>query len=155
LLEEFLIEIHPIGQEHIGKGAPILVEAVGLERDLFPDGEFRGGVLGLLAVSPLSGQSIPLRRMRSTWWPFRTSIVSPSRTPTTVPVNVAATENEGTEVRVRVMMKRIEQDSLTTPVLDPAHTGACHVFINARRAMLIESGVPTFTGTPLVNSTRK
>ena len=39
LLDEVLIEIHPIGQEHIGKGAPVLGEAVGLERDLFPEDE--------------------------------------------------------------------------------------------------------------------
>jgi len=43
LLHEFLIEIHAIRQEHlVSKGAPVLVEAVSLECDFFPEGEFSG-----------------------------------------------------------------------------------------------------------------
>ena len=34
--DEFLIEVHAIGQQHISKGAPVLVLAVRLERDFFP-----------------------------------------------------------------------------------------------------------------------
>ena len=44
-----MIDAGPIGQRHIGKGAPALVVAVGLDRDLFPKGEVSGGVLGFLA----------------------------------------------------------------------------------------------------------
>jgi hypothetical protein len=37
LLDEFLIEIHPIGQDHIPDGAPVLVVAVGLECYVFAE----------------------------------------------------------------------------------------------------------------------
>jgi hypothetical protein len=47
LSDEFLIEIHPIGQEYIGNRALILVVAISLERDFFPKGKVRDGVLGL------------------------------------------------------------------------------------------------------------
>jgi hypothetical protein len=50
LLDEFLIEIHPIGQEYIRKGACVLVVAVGLDRNVFTEGEVSGGVLGVVAV---------------------------------------------------------------------------------------------------------
>ena len=46
-----MVDVGAIGQEHISDGAPVLVETVRLERDLFPKGEFRGGLLGALAVS--------------------------------------------------------------------------------------------------------
>ena len=38
-LDEFLIEVHPIGQDHVPKGAFVLVVAVRLDGDLFPEGE--------------------------------------------------------------------------------------------------------------------
>ena len=41
LLDEFLIESHAIGQDHIAKGALILVVAVGLDRNAFTEGEGR------------------------------------------------------------------------------------------------------------------
>ena len=44
-----MIDVRAIGQDHIGKGAAVLVVAVGLDRDLFPEGEVGSGVLGLLA----------------------------------------------------------------------------------------------------------
>ena len=50
LLDEFLIEIHAIGQEHVSKGACVLVVAVRLDGNLFAKGEVRGGVLGVVAV---------------------------------------------------------------------------------------------------------
>ena len=75
--------------------------------------------------------ALSVRLIRSARWLFRTSMVSPSRMETTEPVKSPATENEGTDVRVSAKMKSIEQDSATSPVLDPAHIGACHVFINA------------------------
>ena len=40
----------PIRQDHVSKGALVLVVAVCLDGDVFPEGEFRGGVLGSLAV---------------------------------------------------------------------------------------------------------
>ena len=51
LLDEFLIDVGAILQEYIGKCAPILVVAVGLDRKVFPKGEGRGGVLGMLTRS--------------------------------------------------------------------------------------------------------
>ena len=51
MLDEFLIEAHPIRQEHIAKGALVLVVIVGLDGDVLPKDEVRGGMLGLLAVS--------------------------------------------------------------------------------------------------------
>ena len=50
LLYEFLIDVHSIQQEHVSKGARVLVLAVGLDGDLFPKGEGRGSVLGVVAV---------------------------------------------------------------------------------------------------------
>ena len=44
-----MIDVGAIGQDHVGKGALVLVEAVRLEHDFFPKGEGRGGVLGSLA----------------------------------------------------------------------------------------------------------
>jgi len=38
MLYEFLIQIHAIGQEHIGKGALVLVVTVRLERDFCAKG---------------------------------------------------------------------------------------------------------------------
>ena len=42
LLDEFLIDVRAIRQEHIGKRALVLVVAVRLERDFFPKGEVSG-----------------------------------------------------------------------------------------------------------------
>ena len=44
-----MIDVGPIGQDHIGKGARVLIVTVGLDRDFFPKGEGRGGVLGSFA----------------------------------------------------------------------------------------------------------
>jgi hypothetical protein len=38
---------------------------------------------------------MPLRRMRSTWWPFSTSMVLPSRLETTSPVSEAPALTQG------------------------------------------------------------
>ena len=43
-----MIDVRAIRQEHIGQGALVLVIAVGLDGDLFPEGEGRGGVLGVV-----------------------------------------------------------------------------------------------------------
>jgi len=68
LLDKFLIEIHAFGQDYIGKGVSILVVAVGLDGDFFTEGESRGDLLRLLAVSlALSGQSMPFKRIRLAW----------------------------------------------------------------------------------------
>ena len=48
LLDEFLIQVHAIGQDHLANGALILVVAVRLNGDFFPKGKGRGGVLGAL-----------------------------------------------------------------------------------------------------------
>ena len=66
---------------------------VGLDGDFLPEGEVRGGVLGFLPVGlAFSGQSMPLRRMRSALLLCRTLMVSPSRTETTVPEKSAKVE---------------------------------------------------------------
>jgi len=39
-----------IGQDHVSKGACVLVVAVGLDGHVLPKGEVRGGVLGVVAV---------------------------------------------------------------------------------------------------------
>jgi len=46
LLDEFLIEIDPHRQAHIGNHALLLVVAVRLERDFFPEDEVSDGVIG-------------------------------------------------------------------------------------------------------------
>jgi len=51
-LDESVIDVGAIPQEHVSKGAPVLVEAVSLEEDFFPGGEVRGGVLGSPKTSP-------------------------------------------------------------------------------------------------------
>jgi hypothetical protein len=45
-----LIQVDPTQQDHIPKGAPVLVVAVGLDGHVLPKGKDRGGVLGFLAV---------------------------------------------------------------------------------------------------------
>ena len=49
LLDEFLIQVDSIGQDHVPKDALILVVAMvmGLDGYVFPKGEVRGGVLGV------------------------------------------------------------------------------------------------------------
>ena len=44
-----MVDVRAIGQEHISKRTLVLVVAVRLEGDLFPEGEGRGGVLGVVA----------------------------------------------------------------------------------------------------------
>ena len=48
MLDEFLIEVHSIGQEHVGKGAPVLVEAVSLERHILSKNQRCRGLLGIV-----------------------------------------------------------------------------------------------------------
>jgi hypothetical protein len=43
-----MIDVGAIGEGHIAKGAPILVEAVRLERDFLAKDQRRGGLLGSL-----------------------------------------------------------------------------------------------------------
>jgi len=46
LVIQRVIDVGAIRQEHIGKGAPVLVEAVGLKCDFLPEGEVSDGVRG-------------------------------------------------------------------------------------------------------------
>lgn len=55
LFDQRVIGVCPIRQEHIGKGAPILVVTVGLEGDFLPKGEGR-------ALSPN-----PVKLWGATW----------------------------------------------------------------------------------------
>ena len=54
MLDEFVIDVAAIGQEHSGKGAPVLVEAVSLKRDFFPKGEVRGRSVSLACDNPVA-----------------------------------------------------------------------------------------------------
>jgi hypothetical protein len=64
----------------------------------------------MVVLIHFSGQLIPLRRIRSAWWQVRTSIVSPSRTETTGPVNsVASTELVTRSVRKTVQRQRMDR----------------------------------------------
>ena len=47
--DQLLIQVHAIGEDHIAKGARVLVVAVCLDGDFFPKGEGRGRVLGVVA----------------------------------------------------------------------------------------------------------
>lgn len=49
VFDQRVIDVGPIGQEHIGNGALVLVFAVRLKRDLFPKGEVRSSLLGVVA----------------------------------------------------------------------------------------------------------
>jgi hypothetical protein len=42
VFDERVIDVGPIGQEHIGEGAPVPVETVGLDGIVFPKGEVSG-----------------------------------------------------------------------------------------------------------------
>ena len=61
-----MIDVRAIAQEHVSQRPPVLVLAVGLERHVLTKDQLRDGLLRPLAVSlAFSGQSMPLRRMRS------------------------------------------------------------------------------------------
>jgi len=45
LPDEFLIQVDPIGQDHVSKGALVLVVAVRLSGDFFTEGEVCGDLL--------------------------------------------------------------------------------------------------------------
>jgi len=45
-----VIDVGAIGQEHVGQSAPVLIRAVGLERDFLTKGEDRCSLLGAVAV---------------------------------------------------------------------------------------------------------
>jgi hypothetical protein len=45
-----VIDVGAISEENVGKRPPVLVLAVRLECDFFPEGEGRGGMLGVVAV---------------------------------------------------------------------------------------------------------
>jgi hypothetical protein len=75
IFDQCVIDVGAVGEGHVSYGVPVLVVAVGLERNVFPKGEGKGGVLGMLTISlAFSGQSMPLRRMRSGCVLCRTSI---------------------------------------------------------------------------------
>ena len=75
IFDQCVIDVGAVGEGHVSYGAPVLVVAVGLDRNVFPKGEGRDGVLGILTRSlAFSGQSMPLRRMRSGCVSCRTSI---------------------------------------------------------------------------------
>ena len=50
MLDEFLIEIHATGQDHIPDGALVLVVTIGVDGDFLPEGKGRDGSLGVVAV---------------------------------------------------------------------------------------------------------
>jgi hypothetical protein len=46
-----VVDVGPIGQDHVSKGACVLVLAVGLDGNVLPKDEGRDGVLRVVAVS--------------------------------------------------------------------------------------------------------
>jgi len=48
--DQSMIDVSPIGQDYVSKGALVLVVAVGLDGNFIPKGENANGVLGILAV---------------------------------------------------------------------------------------------------------
>ena len=49
-LDQLPIQVHSIRQDHVSKDAFVLVLAVGLDRNVFAEGEGRGSLLSLLPV---------------------------------------------------------------------------------------------------------
>lgn len=47
---QYVIDVSAIGQKHIANGARVYVVAVGLDGNLFPEGEGRSGLLRSLPV---------------------------------------------------------------------------------------------------------
>jgi hypothetical protein len=64
VLDQLLIEAHPIGQNHILDGALVLVEAVSLEGYVFAEGEVIDSLFGFLDIG--SGLR-PRRRQFEVW----------------------------------------------------------------------------------------
>ncbi len=50
VFDKLLIQVDPTRQDHIPKGAPVLVVAVGLDGHVLPKGKDPGGVLGSRAI---------------------------------------------------------------------------------------------------------
>jgi hypothetical protein len=50
VFDQRVIDVDSIRQNHVSNGALVLVMAVGLDRNVFPKGEGRVGVLGVVAV---------------------------------------------------------------------------------------------------------
>ena len=68
LPDEFLIEVHAIGQDHISDRASILVETMSRSVTCFPKTRSEAACLACRSKAwPFSGQSISLRRIRSGW----------------------------------------------------------------------------------------
>jgi hypothetical protein len=113
VLDQRVIDIHPIGQEHVGNRAPVRGMAVCLDRDFFSEGEVSDGVLGIVAEGLAFLRAVDaLRRMNSEWWPFSTSMVSPSITPTTLPVKSAKDAQGKRRRREHVSSSRVAMPSL-------------------------------------------
>jgi hypothetical protein len=52
VFDQRVIDVGAIGQDHVSNGALVLVEAIGLKCDFFPEGEVSDGVLGSPKTSP-------------------------------------------------------------------------------------------------------
>jgi len=50
LFDELVVDVGPIREEYIGNRAPVLVFAMGLERDFLAEDQLRNGSLGSLAL---------------------------------------------------------------------------------------------------------
>jgi hypothetical protein len=58
-LDEFLIQAHAIGQDHVSKDTLVLVVAMGLEHDFLSEYKFRRGLLRSFTVGLAFLQSMP------------------------------------------------------------------------------------------------
>ncbi len=72
--DEFLIQVHAIGQEHVSKGAPVLVLTMSLEDDISPEHErgrslLRSGTKGLAFLRAVdAAEADALRGKLPTLW---------------------------------------------------------------------------------------
>jgi hypothetical protein len=91
LLDEFLIEVDPLGQDHLPKGTCVLVVAMRLDGDVFAESYVSNGVLGSLTECLAFLRAVDAAQADV----FRLLVVqdlmvSPSIIPTTLPVKSAA-----------------------------------------------------------------
>jgi hypothetical protein len=88
--QQIVAKVDAIGQEHICEGTLVPVLAKGLEHNFFFKTKAEAACFARWPKAwSFSGQSMPLRRIRSARLWYRTSIVSLSRTETTGPEKLA------------------------------------------------------------------
>ena len=115
-----------IHQEHVSKGALVLVMAVGLNGHILPESESRGGVLGVVAVGlALFGCVDAVQSNLDVAMIMKTSMVSLSRIRTTGPSSSAAPTVVAQAAR-RAPQRRLLMAPLVSTCSQRARTGSLH-----------------------------